>query len=58
MFNIMLQPATLAVGKLVGFLLSAGMLVATVGAILIIATLINKHLTKKENEKNQSDDNQ
>jgi len=39
------------VGKLTGFVMNIALLVVTVGSILLIATLINKHLTKKEQEK-------
>jgi len=42
-------------GKLTGFVLNIAMLVVTVGDILLIATLINKHLTKKEQEKEKND---
>ena len=51
MLKMILLPTALMVGKLTGFVLNIAMLVVTVGGILLIATLINKHLTKKEQEK-------
>jgi len=55
MLKMILLPTALMVGKLTGFVLNIAMLVVTVGGILLIATLINKHLTKKEQEKEKND---
>ncbi|MBN2879877.1 MAG: hypothetical protein JXN65_09635 [Clostridia bacterium] len=55
MLKMILLPTTLMVGKLTGFVMNIALLVATVGSILLIATLINKHLTKKEQEKSEKE---
>jgi len=48
MLNTISLIITFQIGKTVAFLLNALMLVAVVGSILLIATLINKSITKKE----------
>ena len=48
MLNTISLIITFQIGKTAAFLLNALMLVAVVGSILLIATLINKSITKKE----------
>ncbi|MEX1376236.1 MAG: hypothetical protein AB1Z23_02070 [Eubacteriales bacterium] len=51
----MLSISTIAVGKLTGFILNLVVMVAVIGSILLIATLINKRITKKEQEQAEKD---
>lgn len=51
MTNILFTTSTLAIGRVGSMLLYGLSMVAVIGSILLLATFINKRITKKEQEK-------